>query len=79
MGINQIDKQYRAVTEEIFNLNTISQTEAIDREIFRSKIQKNIDAKKTDKMYGAFVTNNEQYFTDNLNFILRYMDANKFF
>jgi hypothetical protein len=38
-----------------------------------------ITGKKTDKVYGKFIANNEQHLIDNLAFIVRYMDANNFF
>lgn len=34
---------------------------------------------KSDSVYGKFVAVNEQHLTDNLDFMVRYMEANKFF
>lgn len=79
VGINQIDKQYRTVSEEIFDITGVPAATLADKELFRKYIQENIDTKKTDSTYGRFVTTNEQHFRDDLNFIVEYMDANKFF
>jgi len=46
---------------------------------FRNYIKNHIDKMKTDGTYGKFVTNNEQHLTDDLDFMVRYMERNKFF
>ena len=53
--------------------------EASDKETFRAKIQAKIDAEEKKDPYKKFVKNNEQHLKDNLDFIVSYMDANKFF
>jgi len=78
-GINQIDKQYRAVSEEIFDINGASSDILSTKEWFRTYIQNKIKSWKTEEIYGKFITNNEQHLTDNLDFMVRYLDANKFF
>ena len=79
VGINQVDKQYRAVSEEIFDITWASTTTLADKTSFRSYILKKIVDWKNENVYGKFITNNEQHLTDNLDFMVRYMDANKFF
>lgn len=79
VGINQIDKQYRAVSEEIFDVNSFSTAELSDREQFRKKIQDRIDKEQIDTVYGWFVTKNKKHLESNLKFMVSYMDANKFF
>ena len=78
-GINQIDKQYRAVSEEIFDITWASTTTLADKKWFRSYILQKIVEWKNENVYGKFITNNEQHLTDNLDFMVRYMDANNFF
>lgn len=78
VGINQIDKQYRAVSELIFDVRSLTD-ELSDREQFRKEIQKRIDDEKTDPTYGRFVSKNKQHLEDDLTFMVNYMDANKFF
>ena len=79
VGINQIDMQYRAVSEEIFDVTWASAATLSDKTAFRALIKGHIDSLKIDGVYGKFVTNNEQHLTDDLDFMVRYMDANKFF
>lgn len=79
VGINQIDKQYRAVSEEIFDITWASPSVVSDKEKFRTYISNKIQQWKNDNVYGKFIENNTQHLQDNLDFMVRYMDANKFF
>lgn len=77
--IDQIDKQYRAVSEQIFDITGASTSILFEKTGFRNYIKNHIDKMKTDGTYGKFVTNNEQHLTDDLDFMVRYMERNKFF
>lgn len=39
----------------------------------------NIDKLTNDKLYGKFVMSNREHLTNNLAFMVRYMEANTFF
>lgn len=78
-GINQIDKQYRAVSEEIFDLTGASSNILSDKTAFTGYIMNHIDALASDDLYGRFVTSNREHLKNNLAFMVRYMEANKFF
>lgn len=78
-GINQIDKQYRAVSEEIFNSENASSSILSDETKFTKYITDRIATLKTDSTYGRFVETNEQHLTDDLTFMVRYMKENNFF
>ncbi|HMS90889.1 MAG TPA: hypothetical protein PKC87_01610, partial [Candidatus Absconditabacterales bacterium] len=78
-GINQIDKQYRAVSEEIFDLTGASTAILSDKTAFTKEIMYNIDKLTNDKLYGKFVMSNREHLTNNLAFMVRYMEANTFF
>lgn len=75
IGINQIDKQYRAISEEIFDVSDIGIS--ANKNEFKKQMQAKIDAGRPP--YTEFMATNRQHLTDNLDFIVRYMDANKFF
>ncbi|MFA7298480.1 MAG: hypothetical protein WC010_02430 [Candidatus Absconditabacterales bacterium] len=79
VGINQIDKQYTSLSAEIFNVRGASVATLADKDLFRAHIKNHITALKGDGTYGKFVTKNEQHLTDDLDFMVRYMEANKFF
>ena len=78
-GINQIDKQYRAVSEEIFDLTGASTSILSDKKSFTGHIMNRIDALASDDTYGRFVTSNHEHLANNLAFMVRYMEVNKFF
>ncbi len=78
-GINQINKQYESVSQEIFDIREASPDILSDKVWFTNYMLGRITGKKTDKVYGKFIANNEQHLIDNLAFIVRYMDANNFF
>lgn len=50
-----------------------------DKNKFQSYIENKIITAKSDAIFGDFVTNNIVHLKSNLEFIVRYMAANKFF
>jgi len=79
VGINQINEQFRLVSKEIFNVTWAPNSLLTNKETFRAYIKTNIDKLKSDEKYGEFTTTNEQHLIDNLDFIVKYMEVNKFF
>jgi len=80
VGINQIDTNYRELAERIFNVESASITNVLSnantcKKYFNDKI----DRYKGDLTYGEFVTTNERHLKNNVDFIVRYMEANKLF
>lgn len=75
IGINQINEQYKNVSKDIFTLS--SDIDPTDKNEVQSYIQNKIDH-PTGK-YQKFIENNTQHLKDNLAFIIRYMESNKFF
>ena len=76
-GINQINDQYRLVSKDIFNINWASAATLANKELFKKYIQDKISINNAP--YGEFIKNNMGHLTADLEFIVRYMDANKFF
>lgn len=81
VGINQIDKQYGNLSEEIFTIEKSSEVSTItaDKESFKKYLYTRIENYKNDTDYGAFVTTNEQHLKDTAAFMVRYMAANQMF
>ncbi|MCX6823629.1 MAG: hypothetical protein NT085_00680 [candidate division SR1 bacterium] len=77
-GINQIDKHYRAVSEEIFDINGLDVSKISSKTEFSSYIENKITG-YTGGKYKKFVETNKQHLKDNLAFMIKYMEANKFF
>jgi hypothetical protein len=75
MGINQINEQYKNVSAEIFNIS--SDIDPTDKNEVQSYIQNKID--HPTGLFAPFIKNNTQHLSDNLAFIIRYMDKNGFF
>ncbi len=75
IGINQINEQYKKVSEEIFTIS--SDIDPTDKNEVQAYIQDKIDH-STGK-YQKFIESNKQHLSDNLAFIIRYMDVNNFF
>lgn len=78
-GINQIDKQYRAVSEKIFTTEYASASILSDQTRFTKYITDRIATLKADSTYGRFLETNQQHLTDDLAFMVRYMKENNFF
>jgi hypothetical protein len=78
-GINQIDQQYKDISEVIFTMENFSADMISTKESFKSYLYKRIERYMLDKKYGDFVTTNEQHFKSSADFMVRYMDANKLF
>ncbi len=76
--INQLNKQYEAVSEEIFDIGGMDEDKISNKLEFTSYIEDRIN-NYTGGKYKKFIETNKQHLTDNLNFIVKYMDANKFF
>lgn len=78
-GINQIDKQYRNVSDELFDISWASVDQLSDKQSFNAYLQARIDALQTDTTFGKFVTKNAWHLKNNLDFMVSYMEANTFF
>jgi hypothetical protein len=80
IGIEQIDTQYKSISEIIFKPEN-SQLDNIltSAEACKKYFEDKIEGYKNDATYGEFVTTNEQHLKDNANFIVRYMEANNVF
>jgi len=76
-GINQINNQYKLVSEDIFNIEWASADTLANKELFKKHIQDKISINNAP--YGEFIKNNMGHLTADLEFIVSYMDANKFF
>ncbi len=78
--INQIDKQYTNISAEIFTVKSSDiETVLSSQEACAAYFTKIITQYTTDKTYWAFVTTNKQHLLDNMNFMVKYMAANKIF
>ena len=80
MGLNQIDKQYEMVSNEIFNVPQSQTDKALESKdacltYFTTKIQ----AAQVNKQFQQFVENNQAQLMEDASFIVRYMALNKLF
>ena len=77
-GINQVDEQYRTVSQIIFDVSQANKTTLQNKDSFISLIANNIDHPKANE-YTDFINKNKQHLHDNLDFIVDYMERNGFF
>ncbi len=77
--INQIDKQYTAISKEIFGINNVPVSILSNEKNLTDYFTHKIVEKKHDGIFGKFVIANEQHLIDNMNFIIKYMKLNNFF
>ncbi len=80
IGLNQIDKQYEMVSDEIFNVpqsqtDNVLKSESTCLEYFTAKIKE----QQVNKQFRKFVEHNQAQLTEDAKFIVKYMNLNKLF
>lgn len=80
IGLNQIDKQYEMVSDEIFNVpqsqtDNVLKSESTCLEYFKAKIKE----QQVNKQFRKFVEHNQAQLTKDAKFIVKYMSLNKLF
>ncbi len=77
-GINQINDHYRAVSEQLFDVRGLAWEDMMDKKKFDDYLKNKIKNYPEGK-YKTFIEKNHKKLSEDVDFIVKYMDANEFF